>query len=104
MGSDGASRLIPRARAPRTQDLLVPALGGWSARWTRAVKASPAARPLEKMRWMVCRVPVAVQSATGDDARSLRLPGHLPYGTGGEICRVKGGRRAQWGQPRRLAR
>jgi len=38
------------------------------------------------------------------DARSLRLPGHLPYGTGGEICRVKGGRRAQRGQHRRVAR
>src|SRR5438034_8722526 len=35
------------ARAPRTQDLFVPGLGGWSARWTRAVKASPAARPRE---------------------------------------------------------
>src|SRR5437773_12335979 len=35
------------ARAPRTQDLIVPGLGGWSARWTRAVKASPAARPRE---------------------------------------------------------
>ena len=41
-----------RARAPRTQDLLVPGLGGWSAGdpllsfmqrvMTRAVKASPA--------------------------------------------------------------
>ena len=31
MGSDGAPRLIPRARAPRTQDLLVQGLGGWSA-------------------------------------------------------------------------
>jgi len=27
---------------------------------------------------MVCRVPVAFQIATGDDARSLRRPGHLP--------------------------
>ena len=43
------------ARASRTQDLIVPGLGGWSAgypllfrlQWvmTRAVKASPAARP-----------------------------------------------------------
>src|SRR5205809_6792951 len=33
------------ARAPRTQDPLIPGLGGWSARWTRAVKASPATRP-----------------------------------------------------------
>src|SRR5439155_23387310 len=59
-------------------DLLVPGLGGWSARWTRAVKASPAARPPEKMKWMVCRVPVAFQIATGDDARSLRPPALLP--------------------------
>src|SRR5207249_10402953 len=66
------------ARAPRTQDLLVPGLGGWSARWTRAVKASPAARPPEKMKWMVCRVPVAEFHATGDDARSLRPPALLP--------------------------
>jgi hypothetical protein len=68
------------ARAPRTQDLLVPGLGGWSAGYpllfrsqrvmTRAVKASPAARPSERMRWMVCRVPVAFQIATGADARS----------------------------------
>src|SRR5881628_4240134 len=37
------------ARAPRTQDLLVPGLGGWSARWTRAVAARPAAtRALSK--------------------------------------------------------
>src|SRR6058998_1864224 len=114
MGSDGAPRLIPRARAsrtwreglggqvasrarasrtqergaggraarcaraPRTQDLLVPGLGGWSARWTRAVKASPAARPPEKLKWMVCRVPVAEFHATGDDARSLRPPALLP--------------------------
>src|SRR5256712_7962124 len=28
--------------------------------------------------WMVCRVPVALLTATGDDARSLRLPGHQP--------------------------
>src|SRR5881396_863490 len=28
--------------------------------------------------WMVCRVPVAVQIATGDDARSLRPPALLP--------------------------
>ncbi len=28
--------------------------------------------------WLVCRVPVAFQIATGDDARSLRLPGHQP--------------------------
>src|SRR5881397_3284400 len=34
------------ARAPRTQDLLVPGLGGWSARWTRAVAARPATRLL----------------------------------------------------------
>ena len=34
------------ARAPRTQDLVVQGLGGWSARWTRAVKASPATRLL----------------------------------------------------------
>ena len=27
---------------------------------------------------MVCRVPVALLTATGDDARSLRLPGHQP--------------------------
>jgi len=27
---------------------------------------------------MVCRVPVAEFHATGDDARSLRLPGHQP--------------------------
>jgi len=67
-------------------------------------EGQPSRRPSEKMRWMMCRVPVDFQHATGDDARSLRLPGHLPYGTGGEICRVKGGRRAQWGQPRRLAR
>jgi len=56
MGSDGAPRLIPRARAPRTQDLLVQGLGGWSAGYpllsfmqrvmTRAVKASPATRLL----------------------------------------------------------
>src|SRR5256885_5883666 len=26
--------------------------------------------------WMVCRVPVALLTATVDDARSLRLPGH----------------------------
>src|SRR5881296_1147743 len=28
--------------------------------------------------WMVCRVPVAFQIATGDDARSLRPPALLP--------------------------
>ena len=28
--------------------------------------------------WMVCRVPVALLTATGDDARSLRRPGHQP--------------------------
>src|SRR2546429_2575363 len=31
--------------------------------------------------WMVCRVPVAFQSATGDDARSLRPPALLPTKT-----------------------
>src|SRR2546426_12255969 len=36
------------ARAPRTQDLIVPGLGGWRARGTRAVQASPATRPLKK--------------------------------------------------------
>jgi len=41
--------------------------------------------------WIVCRVPVAVQIATGDDARSLRLPGHLPHGAGEEIRCVEGG-------------
>src|SRR2546427_9844512 len=30
------------------------------------------------MRWMVCRVPVVLQIATGDDARSLRPPALLP--------------------------
>src|SRR5213080_2396247 len=48
-------RWFPCAGAPRTQDLFVPGLGGWSAGYalrfrlqrvmTRAVKASPATRP-----------------------------------------------------------
>ena len=39
-------------------------------------EGQPSRPPPEKMREVVCRVPVAVQHATGDDARSLRLPGH----------------------------
>src|SRR5207249_2773936 len=39
-------------------------------------EGQPSRPPLRKMRGMVCRVPGAVQHATGDDARSLRLPGH----------------------------
>ena len=41
-------------------------------------KGQPSHPPPGKIRWMVCRVPVAFQIATGDDARSLRLPGHQP--------------------------
>src|SRR5881397_2357574 len=32
----------------------------------------------EKIRWMECRVPVALRIATGDDARSEGQPSHPP--------------------------
>ena len=57
------------ARASLTQDSLVPGLGGWSDRRTRAVGGSLAATPSNQTRGEVCRVPVAVQIATGDNAR-----------------------------------
>src|SRR5437867_9810311 len=41
-------------------------------------EGQPSRPPPEKMRRMVCRVPVAFQIATGDDARSLRPPALLP--------------------------
>ena len=43
-------------------------------------EGQPGHPPPEKLRWMVCRVPVAFQIATGDDARSLRLPDHPVWG------------------------
>jgi len=43
----------------------------------------------------VCRVPVAVQIATGDDARSLRLLGHQPHRACADVGRVKRGGCAQ---------
>jgi len=41
-------------------------------------EGQPSHPPPENIRWMVCRVPVALLTATGDDARSLRRPGHQP--------------------------
>jgi len=45
---------------------------------TRAVGGSLAAAPGMGGKRIECRVPVALLTATGDDARSLRLPGHQP--------------------------
>ncbi len=81
----------PRARASRTQER---AYGGQAASRARASRtqergAGRQGCPLcsrtahsglirSGHRRMECRVPVALLTATGDDARSLRLPGHQP--------------------------
>jgi len=81
----------PRARASRTQER---AYGGQAASRARASRtqergAGRQGCPLcsrtahsglirSGHRRMECRVPVALLTATGGDARSLRLPGHQP--------------------------
>src|SRR5216117_67557 len=66
-----AARLIPRARASRTQEK-----GAGRQGCPLCSRTAHSGLIRSGPRRMECRVPVAFQIATGDDARSLRLPGH----------------------------
>jgi len=68
------------ARAPLTQDLMVPGLGGWSDRRTRAVGGNLADAPEGQRRGGGVPGDPLCFVATGRDARSLRPPCYLSTG------------------------